>query len=191
MKNILLMLILASSIHIGFSQEKFEKEDRIQAAKAPLRAVEFMDGAFVNANRIKWYAEENLKGKAIEAKVKKDGKLHSVKFDTLGNLKDVEVTVNFKTIPERTQAVIQSKLEALFSSFKIQKTQIQYLGGESVLGELIVSGSPDSRYTTNYELVIRGKKNRKVEYYEIVFDELGAMIRNDRIIQKNTHHLIY
>lgn len=184
------MLILANSINISFSQEKFEKEDRIRAALVPSKAMEFMDGAF-NVDKIKWYAEENLNGKDIEGKVKKDGKLYSVKFDTVGNLKDVEKTVNFKTVPERIQAIVQSKLDSLFSSFKIQKTQIQFLGKASVLKELIINGITNHDYITNYEIVIRGKKDKKVDYYEILFNEQGVPQRNERIIQKNTHHLIY
>lgn len=191
MKKILLVLILASSINIGFSQEKYEKEDRIHAEKAPSRAKEFMNGAFVNANKIKWYAEENLKGKAIEAKVKKDGRLHSVKFDTLGNLKDVEIAVNFRNIPENIQVIIRSNLESLFSSFKIKKIQMQFLGDTPVLHELIANGTTDHDYITNYEVVVKGKKDRKVDYYEILFNEQGIPQRNERIIQKNNHHLIY
>jgi len=190
MKKILIVLILTTCINIGFSQEKYEKEARIRAIEAPSKAKEFMDGVFI-ANKIKWYAEENLIGKAIEAKVKRNGKRYSIKFDTLGNLKDVEIAVDFNTIPEKTRIIIQGKLESLFPTFKIQKTQVQFLGEESVLRELIVKGITEHDHSTNYEIVIRGKKDRKVDYYEILFNEQGDLLRKERIIQKNTQRLIY
>ena len=193
MKNIWILLALLFSIKIGNAQDgvknKFEREYSIKQSEVPLEARNFINETL--NRKVKWYGEENLNGKAIEAKGKKDKKLYSVKFDTLGNIQDVEVVVKFESLSEEIQTKIQQELEQQFSSIKIIKTQIQWLGSQEVLKQLLNTGNATEDYLTNYEIVIRGKNNNRSEQYEVLINEHGKLIDKAKIIQKNDQHLIY
>src|SRR5690606_31356945 len=138
MKNIWILLALLYSVKITYAQDgiknKYEREYSIKKSEVPLKANNFINETL--NGKVKWYGEENLKGKAIEAKGKKDKKLYSVKFDTLGNVQDVEVVVSFKSLSKEIQSKIQKELKGQFSSIKIIKTQIQWLGSQEVLKQL-------------------------------------------------------
>lgn len=193
MRNIWILLALLFSIKTVNAQDsfknKFEREYSIKQSEVPLEASNFIKETL--NGKVKWYGEENLNGKAIEAKGKKEGKLYSVKFDTFGKIQDIEVVVNFKSLSEELKNRIQKELEQYFSSIKIIKTQIQWRGSQIVLKQLINKENTTEDYLTNYEIVIRGKENNRSEYYEILFNEQGKIIDKAKIIQKNDHHLIY
>lgn len=86
--------------------------------------MEFIESVFEDT-KMKWYGEENIKGKAIEAKGRYQGTFYSVKFDTLGVLQDIEMLIDFGTVPENVRTLIEKNLANHFSRFRIQKTQIQ------------------------------------------------------------------
>src|SRR5690606_41633459 len=67
-----------------FAQQKYEKESRLNRNNVPAIAFNFIDSLNLK-NRVKWYLEESLENKSVEAKFKKSGKKHSVEFDILGN----------------------------------------------------------------------------------------------------------
>jgi len=190
MKSCLILLILLITTTTGFSQEKLEREYRIKQCKVPLKALEFMRESFGSIG-MKWYGEENLNGKNIEAKIKHNGMLFSVKFDTSGILQDVEMVVNYNTLPETTRATIEKQLVLLFSKYRIQKTQIQWLGNPKVLSSLIKRVNIQERHVVNYEITLEGRKESRTEYFEFLFNESGEVIRQSKIIQRNNHNLIY
>jgi len=192
MKNIWILLTLLCSIKVVNAQDiknKFEREYSIKQSEVPLKANNFINKTL--NGKVKWYGEENLQGKAIEAKGKKDKKFYSVKFDTLGNIQDVEVVVSFNSLSKEIQTKIQKELEKQFSSIKIIKTQIQWLGSQEVLKQLLNKENTTEDYSTNYEIVIKGKSNSHYEQYEVLFNEQGKLVDKAKIIQKNDQHLIY
>lgn len=190
MRTRILLLILTFAASAGYSQEKLEREYRIKESVVPLKALEFIAGNAGTA-KMKWYGEENLNGKAIEAKGKLDGKLYSIKFNTDGNLQDVEMVVSFNNLPETTRAAIENQLALLFSKYRIQKTQVQWLGDPKVLSSLIKKEDTNGKYVINYEITLRGTKNRQTDYHEFLFNEKGDVIRSSKIIERNSHNLIY
>lgn len=190
MKFFLILLTFLFSVSMGYSQEKFEREYRIKVSEVPQKALDFIEGSFPS-KKIKWYGEENLEGRSIEAKVKKDGNLFSVKFDTLGTIQDVEMLVKFRELDSPIKEKIEEELDAAFSNYKIQKVQIQWKGKIDALKSLISARESNGEYVTNYELVVRGKEGRQTDYYEFLFDTDGKLKKRLTIIQRTDHHLIY
>jgi len=89
----LIILIFESYSNKLFAQEKFEMESRLKQNDVPSNALNFIDSLSLK-NKVKWYLEEGIERKSIEAKFKRSGKKHSVEFDILGNIEDVEIEVN-------------------------------------------------------------------------------------------------
>ncbi|MDQ4139839.1 MAG: hypothetical protein M3142_04880, partial [Bacteroidota bacterium] len=115
-----------------FGQTKYEKEYRLKPQEVPVEARKFVD-ALRFSGKVKWYFEENLKGNSIEAKVTNNQKRYSLEFDTLGNLQDVEVQIDWLEIPEVTRNNISGSLDSEYSDYKINKIQVQYTGKNSIL----------------------------------------------------------
>lgn len=150
----------------------------------------FVNQAF-EGQRIRWYAEESQKGKSIEAKVKQDATIYSIEFDEQGNLQDIETLIKFRSLPEKLQQAIMNTLEADFSRIKIYKVQRQWSGPDATLQQLLAKKKPVEKYTTRYELVIRGNKDRSTSDYEVLVDDEGTLISTSKIIQKDTRHLLF
>ena len=141
--------------------------------------------------RLKWYGEESLKGRSIEAKGTFNKKRYSIEFDTLGNLQDIEMRIDMKSIPENTRDRIKKQLDSIFSAFRIHKVQAQQVADASEIksskeGEIITEET-----ITNYEIVLKGRKDKKYSFYEVLFTRNGELIRQSQMIERNNHHLIY
>ncbi len=190
MKCKLIILFLFFAVTTAFPQDKLEREYRIKQSGVPVKALEFVESTFNNV-KIKWYGEENLNGKAIEAKGKRDGSLYSIKFDTSGVLQDIEVVIKFSDIPEQARLQIEKNLEGRFSKFRVQKTQKQWLGTPDKLRALANGQPVTGPYSTNYEITLQGTKDRRTEYYEVLANAEGTIVRESKIVQRNNHHLIY
>ena len=167
MKTSLILLLLLFKLSLAYSQDKLEREYRIKESGV------------------------NLNGKAIEAKGRLQGDLYSVKFSVDGNLQDVERVMDFNSIPEGVRNTIAKNLKSRFSKFKLQKTQIQWLGSMNDLAALVKEEAVTGTYTTNYEITLRGTKDGRTDYYEILSDNKGELIRESKIVQRSNQNLIY
>lgn len=191
MNNILIfILVFFTSMNSAFSQAKLEREYRIKDSQVPLKATEFIKNTF-GTIKLKWYGEESLKGRSVEAKGSFNKKLYSIEFDTLGNLQDIEVRIDMKSIPENTRNKIKRQLETKFKAFRIHKVQAQQVADASEIksskgGEII-----SDEMITNYEIVLKGRKEKKYSFYEVLFTKDGELIRESQMIERNNHHLIY
>lgn len=190
MKRPLLLLLLLFNLSFAYSQDKLEREYRIRESEVPAKALEYVKSIFQNAS-MKWYGEENLNGKAIEAKGRMQGKFYSVKFSIDGELQDIEQVRDFNSIPENVQIAIKGNLENRFSKFKLQKTQIQWVGNMNDLAALIKGEKVTGPYSTNYEITFRGTKDRLTDYFEILSNDKGELIRESKIVHRNNQNLIY
>lgn len=190
MKKYILLIVLFSQFTLSYSQDKQEREYRIKRSEVSAKALQYVERNFEGV-RIKWYGEENLDGKAIEAKGKRDGKLYSVKFSTDGDLQDIEMVVSFNSIPENVKNAVEKNLDKRFSKFRIQKTQIQWVGDAAELAALIRGEKITGTYATNYEITLQGTKDRRTDYYEVLADYKGEIVRESRIVQRTNQNLIY
>jgi hypothetical protein len=190
-----LIFIIILLININYSnklcgQEKFEKESRIKKKDAPIKAVQFIDSLYLK-NKVKWYKEEGLNKKSIEAKFRHNKIKYSIEFDTLGNIEDVEKEINWKDLNENLKDSITIKLKNNCIKHKIIKVQIQYLGNNYDLFSKVKTDKNSTNLLTNYEIIVRCKSEKKVELFEYLFNETGKLLSISKIIFKNSSHLEY
>jgi hypothetical protein len=189
-KFIYLALIIFTYSSNLFAQEKFEKESRIKVDDAPLKAQLFIDSLNLH-NKVKWYKEEGLNRQSIEAKFKYDKARHSVEFNALGQVEDIEIEVNFEDLESNLKDVILLQLKTDCSKHKIVKVQKQYTGTESHLLSIFKIDKTSSSLTIKYELVIRCRQQKKVNLFEYLFSDKGELISTSKIVFKSSSHLEY
>jgi hypothetical protein len=186
--TLLLVIFTLFSSHLA-GQTKFEKESRIKESDVPNAANAFV-GSLTGIKNLKWYKETSTTGQSIEAKFKKDKEKFSVEFDTLGNLEDVEKTVNWEVIPKTQQDKIIRGLDSVFTKFSILKIQLQYKGKAEDLISLIQTNERRKEIKLAFELIVKGTKEKKHQY-EILFLENGFMQTVNEIIFKSADHLMF
>jgi hypothetical protein len=173
-----------------FAQDKFEKESRIKKRDVPSNALMFIDSLNYDA-RVKWYMEEGLTGKSIEAKFKYNKTKYSIEFDTLGNVEDTEMEEKWKNIPPDVSAMVSEQFKSDCSKFKIQKVQKQYTGTEKDLLSILINGKKSEELKTNFEIIVKCHQDKEVNLFEYLFNEKGKLISKSKIVFKNSSHLEY
>lgn len=188
MKNLLIVSVLLIS-SFSFSQEKFEKEYRIEFSEAPQKSQKIIT-KWEFPKKVKWYAEESNDGKTYEAKTCYEKHRYSIEFSESGEILDVEKTVKFKKLESSLQHVINKTLTKKYKKFKIKKTQIQFTGSENELYEMLFELKSTPKSTVrNYELIVKAKKNKDYEFYEILFDENGNIVKELKFKLTNSLNL--
>jgi len=172
------------------AQTKVEREYRIKKNAVPENALTFIEECFPGST-VKWYREENTKGSFIEAKTIQSKTKYSIKFDSQGNLQDTEQIVSFESLPTEARDKIGDFLKTRFTKYRIVKIQKQWLAAETTIKSLITTGKSDTRYETNFELEVRGTKDKDIDFFEFLFNENGKLLKEYEIVQKNTNNLIF
>lgn len=175
---------------VSFSQEKFEKEYRINHEAVPNNAKEVID-LFHFDGKIKWYKEIGMNIISYEAKAKKDGKRYSVEFTKEGDFEDVEVKTPFKLLGDQIKKTIEQTLRSQFVSFKIIKTQIQYSGKPEAIQMFLHDKSTSNSIVVKYELVVSGKVENTYSTYEFLFSDTGEFLQKKQIVPRSTDNLEY
>ncbi len=172
------------------SQNKFEKEERINVNEVPDKAKSFFAELKLE-NKAKWYREFSEDGISFETKTKLHKTLYSIEFDSAGNLKDVEYIIDFNHLNKNTKRNLENQLDSLYKKYRIIKTQRQYTGKPEVLAQLINSQKSNEPYTVKYEIVFSGKKESYRKKYELTADSTGKIISIGRVIPPEMNNLIY
>lgn len=173
------------------TQEKAEKEFRLKLEEVPVAARQFIDQTN-EASSFKWYKEIGLNTSSIEAKAKIDGKRYSVEFDSLGEIEDVEVEIEWESLRENIRSVICGKLSSDFTKFKLVKVQQQFTGDASALISVINSRKKETKgLTIKYEIVLEGKTESEITPYEYTFDAQGQFVKRLKIVSRNIDNLEY
>jgi hypothetical protein len=173
-----------------FAQEKFEKESRIKQRDVPSKALLFMDSLKYKA-KMKWYEEEGLTRKSIEAKFKHNRTKYSIEFDTLGNVEDIEIEVNWQDIESDITDPVFNQFKLDCSKYKIVKVQKQFTGSENELFSLLINGTNGEQPKIKYEIIVRCNQQKEVNLFEYLFNNKGILIAKSKIVFKNSSHLEY
>lgn len=171
-------------------QYKFEKEVRLKEEKVPAKARSYVE-QFPFTKKVKWYLEQNLEEQSIEAKVKYQKKKHSIEFDSLGNLQDIEVEVKWESVSSLVRDSICSILNKNYARWRVQKIQIQYTGHPERLLRCIQNQATEESVTLNYELIIKAKTAGEVKQYEVLFADTGRLRRSSEILLRNSDNIEY
>lgn len=192
--SIALFLVFLAALNTVFAQVKYEKEYRIKPEEVPALALAFT-AALDFEKRIHWYKEEGLEATSIEGKIKnrQTGKRYSIEFSPDGTFEDVEIEIDWNEVPRLPGDSIYINLTRSFEKFKIEKIQVQFTGVEAAVQQKIRNRSikPGPEVNTHYELITKVKKRKEVYRLELLFNLEGMLIRQDRLVSKNTDNLEY
>lgn len=169
---------------------KYERETRLKPEAVPAPAMGFIQQLELPA-RIKWYSEQSLDQRSVEAKFEYLNQRHSVEFDSLGQLQDVEVEVPPGELPAALRQTVADSLSRRFARHRIRKVQLQYLDGPAVLSRIIRDPAARQAAMPRYELVVKGKNAGGTHLYELLFEASGRLISSKQIIFRNADHLTY
>lgn len=187
LKKLFLLICLLFS-QVLLAQDKYEKESRVKRSEVPDLAFTFIDSLGIKS-KIKWYKEQSLSGSSYEAKFKQGALVHSVEFDTLGSIEDVEIEVKVDKIAPKAYDGITKTFGSECTGYSIRKVQQQYTGSRDELFTIIKN--ENAKTTCNYELVVKCKHEGGVDLFEYLFDSKGELISKSRIVFKNSSHLEY
>ncbi|TDQ18548.1 hypothetical protein DFQ04_0350 [Algoriphagus boseongensis] len=189
-KNVLYLLIfLFAGSSFSLAQEKIEREVKVKPSEVPISARSWLKDSFEKVKKPKWFLEFSQEGKAYEAKFWWEEHYHSVKFDSLGNLKDVEIEISAEEMPIESWANVQSYFKGEFVDYSVQKIQRQIIGSESDVEDFFDEGEKEG-ITLRYEIVFDGKKDNW-QVWEALFDENGSFMTLIRVQTKPVDHLIF
>lgn len=144
--------------------QKYEREARIKPREMPAPALLYLADTYPDRRRTKHYAEHSRYGQEetltlfYESKFKSDSYRYSVKFDSLGQLHDVERIIKFDQLPSPVKKVVQEDLGESFKHFRIKKIQERYAPAGQLVG---------------YEMEISGKRGGAVGDYELQYSPDG------------------
>tara|TARA_B100000989_G_C19411518_1_gene414577 strand:- start:95 stop:670 length:576 start_codon:yes stop_codon:yes gene_type:complete len=176
--------------NFAFTQVKFEKEYRIKEDNIPENIKSYLN-TITFKNKIKWYKDEGLSKYTYEAKTFHDNLNFSIEFDSLGIIEDVEFKIEWKSVPELTKKNIDIYLDSIYQKKKIIKVQIQYTGKPENLINILRDRNQNQRLTRKYEIVLKGKENKKYQMMEYLFSNEGKFEHKATIMIKNTDNLEY
>ena len=184
------MILFASCSNQLYAQQKYEKESRLKENETPDQALDFIDSLEVGS-RIRWYLEEGLERTSIEAKFKLNNQKHSIEFDTVGNLEDIEIQMKWRELQKPLRDSISFYLGEDCEKFKIRKVQIQYSGDRSILLTKIKTGESTDSYIVRYEIVVKCVNTKNVSLFEYLFSNTGKKLAISQIVFKNSSNLEY
>ena len=173
-----------------WSQVKREFEQRITVSEVPERARAWFKSTYGNPSKVKWYREITTGKLSYEAKLKRNKKWHSVEFDSLGVVEDVEIKIRKKEIPKETREIIWSYFKSNYTKSKVSKIQLQWSGDENDLSKAIIEKKPD-KITVRFEIEFYGKNQKEDEMWEGLFSDEGELLKRRKIILRPTDNLTY
>lgn len=188
--KILVLLFLSFGIfNFCFSQEKIEKESGIKPREVPTAAKNWLKDAFENIRKPKWFMEFSQNGKSYEAKFNYQGHFHSVEFDSLGNVEDVEIEIKQSEVLVEVWQEIQSYFEATYDQVKVEKIQRQLTASNSDLEDFF-DEEEKVGIVIRYEIVFQGKKGQW-DLWEALFDDSGKFLSKLRVQIRPNDNLIF
>jgi hypothetical protein len=187
----ILTLFLILFITLSSAQDKVEIEKSVKKEEVPLSAVEDLAEILEPNHKVKWYYQEDGEKMVYEAKFKYQAKTYSVEFDKKGLIYNVEITVDYDELNPKFISELEKKLDELFEDFDIRKIQIEYLGEDDDLFDLISGEEIDDDLRIQYEFEINAKSANGRELHELIFDDSAKLLSNRKIKLKSTDILDY
>lgn len=189
LKIIPILLFSFGIFNFCFSQDKFERETSIKPSHVPSKATEWLSDAFEKVNKPRWFLEFSQNGKSYEAKFFYQGHYHSVEFDSLGKVEDVEIEINKSEMESDVWEAIQAYFDSEYEQVKVEKIQRQLTGSESDLEDYF-DEEEDEDVEVRYEIVYQAKKGHW-ELWEALFDDSGKIISKLKVTIRPNDNLIF
>lgn len=190
MKSAHLIILSFFFTALSFAQEKKEVEKRIKESEVHEDALEWLEDAYENKRKTKWYYQTDGDEKVYEAKLKHRKHLHSVEFNLEGVVQNIEVLLKEKEIDKEVHQNIISYLENNYNKYSFSKIQIKYIGEGDDLEDMIDENEFED-ITINYEIEYYGKSDSEDELWEGIFNENGKFLEKRVVKIKATDNLDY
>ena len=190
MKNLLPILLLLLAYTTALAQKR-EVERGINLRDAPAPAKQWLNDAYDDPSKVRWYYQTDGEKKVYEAKLKRKRQWHSIEFLPEGEILDIEITVKFAALDKEAQKHICEYLSTTYSKFKIDKIQTQYSGKSQDLQQFIKEDEGEKQLTKKYEIEYYGRETGAYKLWEAHFDNTGRFIEKRRIQLKSTDVLDY
>jgi len=189
-RNLLLIIFFLSSISV-LGQDKLEQEVRVKAQQVPLEARKWLKDAFESVRKPKWYKEFSELDYSFEAKFKLKGRFHSVEFDSLGNVLDVEIEIEWESLSEEVKANLTLYFEETLRRFKLEKIQIQYSGLPGDLEDFFDEEETEG-VLIQFEIEYQAEDQSEViRIWEGTFSSDGKFLTHRRIIVRELFNLSF
>lgn len=170
-----------------FSQEKLEREHRINKSQFP--TIEFETLPLETAKKLRYYKEVDSSNITYTLKFRKKKMHYHIDFNEKGVIKKTGFEVTEVDIPTDAYTNINSFLEENFKSIKIKYIHQCYPG----TSENLLKNTFQNLILPNntYKLMIRGKKEDKREDFIAIFDAAGNLTNIDVALPANYDHVLY
>jgi hypothetical protein len=176
------------NIELTYSQEKYEKEIRLKSDEVAQSLKQKFSSIYGDDIKAKWYRESNLEEVSFEAKFKYNNYYHSVEFDSLGNVEDIEIAIAYNSLEKDIKSNIDTYFNSNYLKHKIIKVQKQYSGSIETLKEAAVKGVEDE-VVVKYEIEFYGKTDNTKELWEGLFNQSGQFLHKRKIVLRPTDNL--
>ncbi len=190
MKTIFI-IILTFFITSLLAQKKVEKEYRISQEMVPSEALLFLKEVYGSTEKAKWYYEEDAGKKSFEAKIKHNNHAHSIEFDTLGILEDIEIIIDWDEIPDIAKQNIEKHLTENYQKYGIERIQMQISGDTETIRKSIKKGEYYRPDILRFEIEYLGKIQKSHQLWEGLFNENGLFIEKREVELLPTQNLNY
>mgnify|MGYP003624847459 FL=1 len=191
MKFSLFLVFLCFNFSLLFSQEKYEREHRINKTDFPAKASDLIQEKIVDSKKIKFYKEIDSLKITFKAKFKEDRLWYSIDFNKDGDLDNIKVQIKSVDIPNDSFETITSYLEDSFKSYKIKNIQQKYAANNEVDVTFKNAFQNLMLPSLQYELLIAGKMNTHKEQFQILFDAEGVFKSSRKSLPPNYDHVLY
>jgi hypothetical protein len=173
------------------AQDKIEKEESIKERKVPQMATEWLYDTFEKIRKPKWYKEFSEVGYSFEAKFRYKNGFHSVEFDSLGLVQDVEIEIKLKRLSKEIQSQILTYLNENHRVFKVNKLQIQYSGVPDALEDYFDDEVKEG-ILINHEMEFSGTDlSGDSRIWEVTFDQNGLFLGKRVVIVRGMDNIIF
>jgi len=161
MKNLLFIIFLIP--YALFAQS----DKNVSVKNIPQNIPGYLEKNYPSHKNVSYFIEYDGDTLCYQADFEYMKQKYSLLFDTLGNVIETEVEILFEKISDPIEKLIEEKLSLDLKKYKVIKAQtVDYKG------QLL------------YEIQVRGKKNKEVEFYEYYFNRTGAFVKVEMIVLK-------
>ncbi|WP_158856767.1 hypothetical protein [Lunatibacter salilacus] len=179
--NIIVVFLLLIITSVSYGQKR-EIERAVNSSSVPEKARTWLEDTYEGHKRVRWYFQTDGEKEVYEAKLKWQGKWHSVEFLPDGQIQNIEILIKVRDLEKEVSQNLTSYLTENYQRFKIDRLQIQYTGSSGDLEELITENEAPRLLTKKYEIEYFGREDGQNKMWEGHFDKHGNFIEK-RVIE--------
>ncbi|MFT4833995.1 MAG: hypothetical protein ACI8WP_000752 [Flavobacteriaceae bacterium] len=190
-KNLIIIFFCLNGFLLEAQELKQEREVYLDRSEMPGAILELLDSLVPNATKLKYLQETDGAHESYEVKFDFKHRKYSIEFSKELVLEDVEVDIHHRLLPHEVKSRIDSTLTS-FQGHKINKIQKQFSSNGQSDEEIIEASLNDATISkVCYELEVSLKIDNHWEDAEMLFDANGYLIKQRKIIKRESDFIDY